>query len=107
MNKERGNIVTIEETMKFSTNLKTYLKKNNMSLKELSNLLGVPMSTAHGWINGVPPKNITTIKEISQILNLSIDELCFGDLEKNIDSNLTISIGDQSYRVVLKKVSKK
>ena len=99
--------MTIEEIMKFSTNLKTYLKNNNLSLKEFAEKLGVPISTAHGWVNGVPPKSIKTMKEISLILDISVDDLCFGDRERMHETDLVISIGNESFKLILKKLSKK
>ena len=98
--------MTIDELMKFRTNLKMYQKKNNLSLKEFAEKLDVPLSTAHGWINGVPPKSIKTIKEISQALNMTFDELCFGDKELAHETDLVISIGPESFRLIFKKIDK-
>ncbi len=89
------------------------MAKNNMSLKELALKLGVPNSTVHGWLNGIPPKNILMIKKISTHLNCSIDELCFDEgpvkatsFQGLIKSNLILSLGDESFQLMLKKVVK-
>ncbi len=99
--------------MNFSKNLNAYMAKNNMSLKELAHKLGVPNSTVHGWLNGIPPKNILMIKKISTHLNCSIDELCFDEeplkdtsFQGLIESNLVLSLGDESFQLILKKVMK-
>jgi hypothetical protein len=42
----------------FSQNLKIYLEAHRYSLKEFAHKIGVPISTVHGWLNGVPPKNV-------------------------------------------------
>jgi transcriptional regulator with XRE-family HTH domain len=99
--------MTIEEVMKFSTNLKAYLKNNNLTLSEFAEKLGVPISTAHGWVNGVPPKSIKTMKEISIILDTSVDDLCFGDRNHMHETDLVISIGNESFKLILKKLPKK
>ena len=97
--------------MTFTKNLQKYLKSNNFSLKELSEALDVPSSTVHGWLNGIVPKNIVTLKKISNFLNCSIDELCFGEelnLKKDdihLESDLVISLGKNSFKVILKKIS--
>jgi len=90
----------------FSEKLKYYLKKNNYSLKELSEKIEVPISTVHGWINGVPPKNLVTIKRIALIFGISVDEMCFGSevMKESIDSDLVVSIGDQKYKLVFQKI---
>jgi transcriptional regulator with XRE-family HTH domain len=99
--------------MNFSKNLNAYMAKNNMSLKELALKLGVPNSTVHGWLNGIPPKNILMMKKISTHLNCSIDQLCFDqeplkteNFQGLIESNLILSLGDDSFQLILKKVIK-
>jgi putative transcriptional regulator len=94
----------------FSKNLKKYLETNKMSLKELGQKLEVPTSTVHGWLNGIPPRNILTIKKIASLLCCSMDELCFEEKKDSpqksphFESNLTISFGDDKYHVVLMKI---
>ena len=99
--------MTIDGLMKFEINLKLYQKRNNLSLKELAKKLEVPMSTAHGWVNGVPPKSIKTIKEIAGALDMTFDELCFGEKSLAHETDLVISIGSDSFRLILKKIEKK
>jgi transcriptional regulator with XRE-family HTH domain len=97
--------MTIDDYMKFSKNLKDFIAKNNLSLKDLADQLEVPSSTVHGWINGVPPKSIKTLKKIALLMNCSIDELCFDErmTTENVDSNILLTIGNVTYRIVLKK----
>ena len=96
--------------MIFSRNLKNYIETHNLSLKDLGQKLDVPTSTVHGWINGIPPRNIKTIKKIANLLNCSVDELCFSEkkaspqLLHKLESNLVLSLGDDKYQVVLVKM---
>ncbi len=99
--------MTNEEFMKFTENLKNYLQENKLSLKELSQRIGVPVSTAHSWINGVPPKSIKVMKQIATVLDISLDELCFGESIKQHDTNIVITIGSESFKLVFKKVKSK
>jgi transcriptional regulator with XRE-family HTH domain len=99
--------------MNFSKNLKAYMAKNNMSLKEFATKLGVPNSTVHGWLNGIPPKNILMLKRIATHMNCTIDELCFdeersktSDFQGLIESNLVLSLGEDSFQLILKKIIK-
>ena len=98
-----------ESCMKFSKNLNNYLESKKLSIKELAESLKVPSLTVHGWLNGIPPKNILTLKKIALHLNCTIDELCFDDKIDNghIDPDLVISLGQISYRIVLKRIEKK
>jgi transcriptional regulator with XRE-family HTH domain len=99
--------MSIEEYMKFAQNLKEFITKNNLSLKELSERLEVPSSTVHGWINGVPPKNIKTLKKIAVLMNCSIDELCFDEKHALHDPDINITIGDATFKLIIKRVEKK
>ena len=95
--------------MKFAKNLKDFIYKNNLSLKELAEKLDVPLSTVHGWINGVPPKSIKTLKRVSVLMNCSIDELCFDDKHDHLDLDpkINITIGESTFKVIFKKVEGK
>lgn len=94
----------------FSKNLKNYLDKHNLSLKDLGQKLNVPTSTVHGWINGIPPRSIVTLKKIASLLECSIDELCFNEIKRErrkterSESNLTVLIDDEKYQIVLVKM---
>lgn len=98
----------IQLIMNFSTNLKKYLDENNLTLKELAAKLDVPMSTAHGWLNGTPPKNILTIKKIANFMDCSIEELFFDEelISPHVESNLVLTLGKDSYKIILKKLEK-
>jgi hypothetical protein len=87
----------------FSKKLQAYLTHENLSIVELSNKLDVPVSTVHGWLNGVLPKNIVIIKKVANLLGKSVDELCFDEtpVKKHQDTDLIISIGDKTYRISL------
>lgn len=91
--------------MKFAQNLKNFISKNKLSLKDLADQLEVPSSTVHGWVNGVPPKSIKTLKRIATLMNCSIDELCFDEQmnSESVESNIFLTIGNVTYRIVLKK----
>ncbi len=99
--------MTIDDYMKFARNLKDFIHKNNLSLKDLADQLEVPSSTVHGWINGVPPKSIKTLKKIALLMNCSIDELCFDEKFDSHDPGINITIGDSTFKLIFKKVDRK
>ena len=66
--------------MKFSENLKKAMLEHKISQKKLSTKVGLPVSTLHGWLNGVAPKNIQDIKKVAGIFGMTIDQLCFDDI---------------------------
>lgn len=88
-----------DEMNDISKELQNYLYTNRLGLSEFSQILGVPVSTVHGWLNGVAPKDISTVKKIANLMNKSIDELCFNESPKKeyLDTDLIISIGENSF----------
>jgi transcriptional regulator with XRE-family HTH domain len=101
--------MTIDDYMKFAKNLKDFISKNNLSLKDLADQLEVPSSTVHGWVNGVPPKSIKTLKKIALIMNCSIDQLCFDETfeDEVLDPNINLTIGNSTFKLIFKKVDRK
>ena len=99
--------MTIDDNMKFAKNLKDFISKNNLSLKDLADQIGVPSSTVHGWVNGVHPKSINTLKKISTMMNCTIDELCFDERSEDevIDPNISLTVGNSIFKLILKKVN--
>jgi transcriptional regulator with XRE-family HTH domain len=93
--------------MKFSENLKLYLKSNDIPLNEFARKINVSASTLHGWLNGVEPKSIQDYKKIAVSLGISVDELCFGQISENIETDMRVTIGIHSYRIFLNKVPQK
>jgi transcriptional regulator with XRE-family HTH domain len=90
--------------MKLAKNLEKYLKADDITLNEFSKRVSISPSTIHGWLNGVPPKNLNDLKKVSDYFNITLDELCFGEVKKGHETNIVISIGDDSYKILLKKV---
>ena len=68
--------------MRLKQNLKRLIDEHKILLTQLSISLKIPNSTLHGWMNGVPPKNINDIKKVSDYFGISLDELCFGPNSK-------------------------
>jgi transcriptional regulator with XRE-family HTH domain len=68
-------------------NLRQMLTIKKISLKNLSVEVGIPASTIHGWLNGVPPKNINDIKKIADFFGMTVDALCFGSTDQAISKN--------------------
>jgi len=89
-----------------SKNLEKFMQENHLSLIEFSQKLGEATSTVHGWLNGIPPKNVITIKKIANALGMTMDELCFEKNEKNVQAkslstDFVIKVGQKSFKIVL------
>jgi transcriptional regulator with XRE-family HTH domain len=97
-------MVADTNNMNISKNLEKHLKAADITLNEFSKRISISPSTIHGWLNGVPPKNLKDLKKVAEYFNVTLDELCFGEVKKRHDTNITITIGEDSYKILLKKV---
>lgn len=78
-------------------------KLNNLTQQQLADELGVTFQAVSKWENGIVYPNIEILPELSQVLNISIDEL----LKANISDKEILSYGkagvDISYSDSLKR----
>lgn len=59
--------------------LKRLMSHKNLSVTKLSKLTDIPVSTLHGWLNGIEPRSITQLKAVSDYFEISLESLCFGE----------------------------
>ncbi len=60
---------------RFGENLRAYRSIKKLSQRKLGELLGVSARTVSDWECGNTEPDIKTIKEITNVLNVSLDEL--------------------------------
>jgi len=91
--------------MKLNFILKELMFKHDLNPTDLSRVTDIPLSTLHGWLNGVEPKSIGQLKMLSDYFQVSLDYLCFGEspyIENIPKIHEEINIGN--YEVILRKV---
>lgn len=66
--------------MKLKSNLRLQIEKHGITATQLSKRSGVSKQVLSTWLNGASPRKIEHVKRVAEALNLSIDELCFGDI---------------------------
>lgn len=65
----------------FSMNLRKLIADGRLSLSKICEISGVAKSVAHGWVNGVTPRDLTAVAKLSDALNLEFRELLLGERE--------------------------
>lgn len=70
------------QLMNLDRNLNYLLKLNKIKLSDLSVSTKIPKQTLHNWLYGAEPKNILQVKKAAECFKVSIEDLCFSDLEK-------------------------
>ena len=59
----------------FKENLKTYRKQSDMTQKELAEKLEVTVNNIGHWEKGRTEPNLDTLVKMTQIFNITLDEL--------------------------------
>lgn len=72
--------------------IEKHMKKNNMTMKELGEKVGKGESTVSMWISGKSQPRMGTVQKLSDIFNISTDELIYGDTFSDmLDNDATIT----------------
>ena len=69
-------------TMNISKQLNILIADNNLSVAKTAKLASIPKQTLHNWTLGQSPRKIEDVKKVADVLGVSLDYLCFGDVEK-------------------------
>ena len=92
--------------MKLHTQLKNLLKRKDLTVAQLSRATSVSNKTIYGWLDGLPPRNITALKKVADHLDVSLDFLLFDESKFSQEFDVHdlkehLSIGH--FEVILKK----
>jgi transcriptional regulator with XRE-family HTH domain len=97
--------------IKIGSVLKRELKKQKLTVKELSKEAGVPVSTLHEWMSGRSPRNIVQAKKVANHLGISLNRLLFDQAEEHEAISLESVIKDEIFsgvfEITLKRVKNK
>ena len=67
--------------MKLSQVLKANLDKKRIKITELSKATKIPVQTLHNWLAGQKPRDIEQVKKVADFFGISINKLCFDEIE--------------------------
>lgn len=69
--------------MILAKNLRKLLRERNLTVKSLSQLVGVPKSNINGWLQGGNP-NLCQLEKVCRYFGIGLDQMVFGDYDKEI-----------------------
>lgn len=72
--------------------IKKLRKENNLSQEKLADKLGVTYQAVSKWERGLNLPDMTTLKEMSNLFNVNIDDIINGESSKKTKSNNKIYI---------------
>ena len=92
-----------------SDNLRRILSNLDWSVPKLAKKSGVPSTTIQNWAEGKPPRDMRQVKLVAEVLNISMDALCFedcGNKDLNPIEGYEDEINAGLFEVVLRRVRK-
>ncbi len=75
------------EQMNLRRQLQLYLETKGMTASHLSRLSGVPKQSISGCLAGSNPRDVKQIKKVADALNVTVDNLLFGNGSAPEDRN--------------------
>lgn len=70
----------IMEEMKLDKQLKDLLRQSDMNVAQLARASRVSAKTIYNWLAGQKPKDLDSVKRVADHFNISIDQLCYGNV---------------------------
>lgn len=92
-----------ENKIKFAENLNRLMAKKNLTVTSVSRKIGMNKSTLHNYCNGVMPRNLPKIKQLADLLEVSLVELLFSAPDESKVVNLNQSI-EGKFEVTIKRI---
>lgn len=86
------------------------MKKQGLTLTSLAKATRVPKSTLFDWLEGRLPssKNLHYLAELSEFFEITLNELLFGSVEKEPNSQVLFSSsfmdGKKKYKILIEKI---
>ena len=94
--------------IKIAKVLSRIMKEKKLSIKELSDMSGVPTSTLHEWQNGRSPRDPVKAKKLADSLDLTLDQLLFDEQLKKeplqIEQIIKEDFVSGTFEVTIKRV---
>lgn len=88
--------------------LKDLLRRNDMTVAQLSRATNISAKTIYQWLNGQKPRDISQVKRLADHFGVSVDFIAFGVQHKSKKefSDFLEEINAGQFEVILRKVRK-
>ncbi|HLD99589.1 MAG TPA: helix-turn-helix transcriptional regulator [Bdellovibrionota bacterium] len=85
-----NNRAIIKE-MRLKENLRLMLDRVGMTATQLARKSGVSKQVISLWLSGAEPRKLDQVKQVANVLDVSVDALCFADLSRSKDDWSTLN----------------
>lgn len=92
-----------DQKIKLAENLSRLMTKRNLTVTLAAKKIGMNKSTLHNYCNGVVPRNLPKLKELADLLEVSLTELLFGSNGETLKADFNQGI-EGRYEIIIRKV---
>lgn len=93
------------QKIKLAENLNRLMSSKKLTVTSAARKVGMNKSTLHNYCNGVIPRNLPKIKELADLLEVSLSELIFGNESEPANINLSDGI-EGKFEVTIRRVDR-
>lgn len=93
------------QKIKLAENLNRLMASQKLTVTSAARKVGMNKSTLHNYCNGVIPRNLPKIKELADLLEVSLSELIFGQDIETTNINLSDGI-EGKFEVTIRRVER-
>lgn len=96
----------LNKKVRFKEIINQLMQREQLSLHAVAQATKVNKSSLHNYLNGVLPQGLPAMLKLSELFNVTLDELIFGvPIKKNISIQKSI-LQEEHYEITIKKIHK-
>lgn len=76
--------------IRFADMVEKYMRKNNLTMKELGEKVGKTESAVSYWISGKSLPRMGTVQQLADLFSITTDEMVYGDNSQDVKDFSTI-----------------
>lgn len=76
--------------IRFANMVEKYMRKNNLTMKELGEKVGKTESAVSYWISGKSLPRMGTVQQLADLFSITTDEMVYGDNSQDVKDFSTV-----------------
>lgn len=76
--------------IRFADMVEKYMRKNNLTMKELGEKVGKTESAVSYWISGKSLPRMGTVQQLADLFSITTDEMVYGDNSQDVKDFSTV-----------------
>lgn len=93
------------QKIKLAENLNRLMSSKKLTVTSAARKFGMNKSTLHNYCNGVIPRNLPKIKELADLLEVSLSELLFGHAVETKNVNTSEEI-EGKFEITIRRIDR-